>query len=649
MTLQEFAQQLVRFSFLAMAGLTFFDYLRRPNRTRLEISLLFGCFAPSLLWQALPETVRSSFPWASTLGSLAIVAHPYLLLRLVNRLRRVPPIVILGSLVGMLLSWGLLVAFPPPLPGPATLLIVVYFGLAEGYATVALLRGAASRRGLTRRRLQLAAAGSGWLATVILLAGVAVVIPPATAVTGPVGQALAVLSVLSYYAGFTPPRFLRRFWQFGEVYQFMRQSAGRSPEQRLGQLLDTLCPAATRAVGGLGSMVWLSADKAGLTYRKGDIPTSDEAAVRRLQDSLNQPGAQSDAEMQPVSNWRGGSSQGVAGPLEAAWLEIAPIAEPGRRWGVLIVFLRHESLFPEDDLELLTLMAEQTAAGLAGEELFRGQRELSGRLEDVNVDLQRQVRERERAEAEVRALNQELEGRIQEREAAYDELEAFSYSVSHDLRAPLRTIHGFARILMEEHGPAFPEEARRYVRLIDEGARQLGALIDELLTFSRLGRQSLQRRAVETAELVRDVVDRLRRENPDRDLTFAVGDLPPCDADPTMIHSVWSNLLSNAVKFTRPQERARIEIGAQPSADGPVYFVRDNGVGFEMEYAAKLFGVFQRLHRAEEFEGTGVGLAIVQRVIQRHGGRVWAESKNGQGAAFFFILGGPDGEHEPGS
>jgi light-regulated signal transduction histidine kinase (bacteriophytochrome) len=187
------------------------------------------------------------------------------------------------------------------------------------------------------------------------------------------------------------------------------------------------------------------------------------------------------------------------------------------------------------------------------------------------------------------------------------------------------------------------------VRLIDEGARQLGTLIDELLTFSQLGRQSLQRRAVETADVVRDLVDRLRRESPDRDLIFAVGDLPPCDADPTMIRSVWSNLLSNAVKFTRPQERARIEIGAQPSEDGPIYFVRDNGVGFEMEYADKLFGVFQRLHRAEDFEGTGVGLAIVQRVIQRHGGRVWAESKNGQGAAFFFILGGPDGEHEPGS
>ncbi|MGH2607380.1 MAG: sensor histidine kinase, partial [Anaerolineales bacterium] len=556
MTLQEFAQQLVRFSFLAMAGLTFLDYVRRPNRTRLEISLLFGCFAPSLLWQALPETVRSSFPWASTLGSLAIVAHPYLLLRLVNRLRNVPPIVIHGSLVGMLLSWGLLVLFPPPLPGPATLLIVAYFGLAEGYATVALLRGAASRRGLSRRRLQLAAAGSGWLAIVILLAGVAVVLPRVSAVTAPAGQALAILSVLSYYAGFTPPRFVRRFWQLGEVYQFMRQASGRSPEHRLSQLLDTLCPAATRAVGGVGSMVWLGADGAGLTYRKADIPVPDPAAVGRLQDTLNQPGGPIDAEMQPVETWRGGSSVGVADPLGAAWLEIVPIAEPGRTWGVLIVLLRHESLFPEDDLELLTLMAEQTAAGLAGEELFREQKELAGTLEDVNADLQRQIKERERAEAEVRALNQELEGRIQEREAAYDELEAFSYSVSHDLRAPLRTIHGFARILMEEHGPALPDDGRRYVRLIDEGARQLGTLIDELLDFSRLGRQSLQRRGVETAGLVRDVVDRLRRENPDRDLTFAVGDLPPCDADPPMIRSVWSNLLSNAVKFTRPRARA---------------------------------------------------------------------------------------------
>lgn len=648
MTLQEFAQQFVRFAFLAMAGLALSDYLRRPNRTRLDIAFLFGCFVPALFLQVLPATFRTSDPWISALGSLGVVAHPYLLLRLVNRLRRVPRLVMQGSGAGMLVSWFLLLAFRTPIPGAATLAIVLYFGLVEGYATVALLRGGASRRGLARRRLQLAAAGTAWLAIAILLAGAAVILPAAASVTGPLGQGLVILAVLSYYAGFTPPRFLRRFWQFGEVYQFIRQASGRAPEPRLTHLLDSLGPASTRAVGALGSMVWLGTDEAGLTYRNGDIPAPEEAAVSRLQSSLNRAGPPVEAETQPVSHWRSGSSLGLADRLGASWLEIVPIADSGRRWGMLIVFLQQESLFPEDDLELLALMAEQTADALAGAEAFRELRQLSERLGKVNADLRDQVAERERAEAEVRALNLELERRIREREAAYNELEAFSYSVSHDLRAPLRTIHGFARILLEEHGSVLPEGGRRYVGLIDEGALQLGNLIDELLTFSRLGRQSLQRRAVETADLVRDMVDRLRKENSDRDLTFALGDLPSCNADPTMIRSVWSNLLSNAVKFTRPRERARIEIGVQPAADGPVYFVRDNGVGFEMKYRDKLFGVFQRLHRAEDFEGTGVGLAIVERVIQRHGGRVWAESKNGEGAAFFFTLGGSDGEHEPG-
>jgi light-regulated signal transduction histidine kinase (bacteriophytochrome) len=208
----------------------------------------------------------------------------------------------------------------------------------------------------------------------------------------------------------------------------------------------------------------------------------------------------------------------------------------------------------------------------------------------------------------------------------------------------LRTIHGFSQILLDEHASQLPPEGQRYLRMVHSGAGQLGSLIDDLLTFSRLGRQALERKPVDTRRLVEQIIEHHQKDQPEREVEFALGELPPCEGDPSMIRSVWTNLLSNAVKFTRPRSPGRIEVGSSASPEGQVYFVRDNGVGFDMTYAHKLFGVFQRLHRSEDFEGTGVGLAIVQRVTSRHGGRVWAESKVGEGTTFFFTLGGANGD-----
>jgi signal transduction histidine kinase len=232
----------------------------------------------------------------------------------------------------------------------------------------------------------------------------------------------------------------------------------------------------------------------------------------------------------------------------------------------------------------------------------------------------------------------QLRQRAEELQAANSELEAFSYSVSHDLRAPLRAMDGFARILMTEEAGALSPTGHRHLNLVRENARQMGHLIDDLLSFARLGRQSLKRQAVEPAELVQQALESLEEERHGRQVEVLMCDLKTCAADPALLRQVWVNLLTNALKFTRQREVARIEIGCQPDGDETIYFVKDNGVGFDMRYAHKLFGVFQRLHRAEEYEGTGVGLAIVQRVIHRHGGRVWAEAEEGRGASFYFTL-----------
>ncbi len=198
---------------------------------------------------------------------------------------------------------------------------------------------------------------------------------------------------------------------------------------------------------------------------------------------------------------------------------------------------------------------------------------------------------------------------------------------------------GFSRILLDDLAGQLPPEAAGYLRTIRQNARQMAALIDDLLAFSRFGRLALTRQPVDTAALVREALDSLGDEQAGRKLELSIGPLPPCEGDPVLLKQVWVNLLSNALKFTRSRDVARIDICCEDRHGERVYVVRDNGVGFDMKYAGKLFGVFQRLHRPEEYEGTGVGLAIVQRIVQRHGGSVWAESAPDAGAAFFYTLG----------
>jgi len=246
------------------------------------------------------------------------------------------------------------------------------------------------------------------------------------------------------------------------------------------------------------------------------------------------------------------------------------------------------------------------------------------------------------SEARLRQLNGDLERRVHARTAELEtsnrELEAFSYSVSHDLRAPLRHIDGFADLLRRHTLSGVDDKARRYIETISEAAKTMGMLIDDLLSFSRMSRSEMQQRSVNVNELVAEVRAALGAETADREIVWDTPPLPAVFGDPAMLRIVLMNLLSNAVKYTRGRAPARITIGANDEEHETVLFVRDNGAGFDMAYRHKLFGVFQRLHSAEEFEGTGIGLANVNRIIQRHRGRVWAEADIGHGATFFIAL-----------
>lgn len=266
-------------------------------------------------------------------------------------------------------------------------------------------------------------------------------------------------------------------------------------------------------------------------------------------------------------------------------------------------------------------------------------RDAAGRLRGY-AKVTRDLTERKRAQEAVQHLNADLRRRTRDLTVANADLERFSYSVAHDLRAPVRHILGYCAILVDDHGPEFSEAARRCVEKVQESASRMGALVDDLLKLAQVGRAVPAYRPVELNAVVDEVVQQLKPEYDGRQIEWHIEAMPDVMCDPVLVKQLFINLLSNAVKYTRPRERAVIDVGSEAGGDGPVFHVADNGVGFDMKHASKLFGVFERLHSAHEFEGTGVGLAIVERIVRSHGGRVWAQAEPDRGATIYFTLEG---------
>jgi PAS domain S-box-containing protein len=319
----------------------------------------------------------------------------------------------------------------------------------------------------------------------------------------------------------------------------------------------------------------------------------------------------------------------------SASLMFAPLFAGDHVIGVISAQSYAPSAYTAEHLAWLVGAAHFAAIAIENARLFQAQ--------------QHELRERQRAEELVRQFNAELERRVAERtaelEATNRELESIAYTIAHDLRIPVRAMHGFAHVLKEDLAPLLEAQARHHLQRIIENARHMGQLVDDLLEFMRLSRAPLRPHLVNMYALAAEVITNLQAEHPARAVAVQIAELPECWADAALLQTVWRSLLSNAFKYTRSCDVARIEVGMLVSGSEPVYFVRDNGVGFDMRYVDKLFNVFQRLHRAEEFEGTGVGLAIVHRIIHRHGGRIWAEAEVDKGATFYFTLGPfPEGQ-----
>lgn len=627
---------ITRGSFFLLAVLSLADFLRHRNRARLDIALLFNTLNLAFVVQTLYETdLLPAIDWLSIVALMALLAHPYLSLRLVEHFRTVPRPIKLIGLGGMLLSWVLLILFVYTAPGLVILVIVAHFIIADGYATWAFIQGARTTGGVTRQRLRLAAWASGLLGVTMVLSGIQNFLPEISELLVTLIRIGVTGTGVMYYLAFASPRWLRRTWQLSDIYSFLQTGLQLLATQRTDDFLASVCVSATRIVDGSASlmMLWQEAEQQ-FTAKVADRPELASAVLPLDGPTVKKVWDQKQAAVFQMQQPQGNTTlKRLMMDIGASHVYLVPITSDQQAWGLLIVFLPHGSLFVDEDVALLKLFAGYSALSLEHGQLVTEQRALVAQL-------QNEVTEHKHAQEQILRLNDVLEQHAVELQNANQELEAFSYSVSHDLRAPLRAADGFSRILLEDYAAELSAEAIRYLNLVRTNTQHMGHLIDELLTFSRLSRQPLNTQPVAPREIVERVLEDLRAVHQDRQIELVIGELPDCEADPGLLQQVYVNLLENAFKFTRQCEVARIEVDAFQQDDETVYFIRDNGVGFDMRYVNKLFGVFQRLHRAEDYEGTGVGLATVQRIIRRHGGRIWAESEVNQGTTFYFTLRG---------
>jgi signal transduction histidine kinase len=604
LALQTFLEWFTHGAIVLLAILTVVQWLRWRDRVSLDIALVFGTLALVTLLELSSHFVRVEAEWLRTFGLSVFLAHPFLLLRVVSHFRPVSRALKAIAFAGVVFSILSLWLAEQPFQRPALIVpAAAYFVLLLEYVASVFRRGARAAGGVTHWRMIHATWGA-FLLSVGFVLGVLIALFPRTSEGAAAFIPLAALgSALNYYVAFAPPAWLRRLWQSSELYGLLAETSERRATPTEDEILKRLCGFVMSAVGANGAAVALWEDE-----RK-------QLITRLSRWGYLEPGRPV-PEGRLLDAWRGDTAmlvrnyEWVLPGGRPGSVYVVPIPSAVAPRGLLFVVLPKGALFVTDDLALLRVCCRETAVQLDNVTMLAQQRTLIGDLATRTDQLT--------------ALNKELE--------------AFSYSVSHDLRAPLRHIAGFTELLQKSKGPALDEPRRRYLRLVSEAAVRMGELIDSLLVFSRMGRAEMLQTQVDLGAIVRVAQRDVSEADPNRTVRWVVRPLPHVTGDPSMLQLVFTNLLSNAFKYTRNRQDARIEVGWSDAPDEVIVFVRDNGVGFDMAYADRLFGVFQRLHRAEEFEGTGIGLANVQRIVARHGGRVWAQSAPEEGATFFVAL-----------
>ena len=594
-------------AFAAIAVLTVRDWLVTRDMSRMYLALAIGSLAAVSILGQVGKVLGPSFASASAyvtitiflVSGLALLLFRHAVIPLKPRTLRV--------VVGIVVATGLLEiavqaifgrTAPKPLQLVAAAAFVLVWSGCVGEPSIRLWFAARRRTVVQRARMR--ALSLGYLAIVALLLAAVLTASLAAKPAIQIGFALATIAIVPLlYAGFVPPTWLRRTWRQSEEDKFQQ---------------------ATRDI------VMFASDPAAL-------------ATRSLDWAIRLTGADAGLFMSGARTIL--ATQGLAAD-DAATLLAAAAAAGGRAVVPLGGTPPRSAMIAKldvNDAAIVLLGGPFTPVVGSDEEAWLQQYAamVSTGLERVRL-VEALAQTNSQLEDKVREVTQ----RTQQLEAANRELDAFSYTISHDLRAPLRAVSGFTAILFEEYTDAMPAEALGYLKRVKDSGEHMGHLVDDLLAFSRLGRQALRTQRTSIRGIVQRCLEQLSPAREGRQVEVVIGDLPDAECDPALLEQVFINLLSNAYKYSRRRENARVEVGTLEgnASEGPTYFVRDNGAGFDMEYAGKLFGVFQRMHRSEDFEGTGVGLAIVHRIVERHGGRIWAEAKVDGGATFYFTLKG---------
>jgi len=610
------ALQLVSAIAFGLVGLaSIIDWARHRGRSRAALALaLGGLGAVSLIGQLTQHYPNLQYP-TSFLTVPLFLASGYGLLLFRNELIPYRRWIFFGA-TGLVVITALATLVAEGLAGPqpaqpkstaevdpklliAIILFLLVWAVCIVQPAISLFIHSRGRPAVQRARIRSLSLAYGTI-IVVLAVDIAVLSATGFKTTGNLGlqiatEVIVIATAPLMYFSFSPPTTLRQIWRSREEEQ-LRQS--------LHDLLLATPDRTELATKALGWVIRLVGAEGGLI--------ADSQRLLAVQDL---EGPEAEELRRGASELMGRGLLPMSGRRSAFRV---PLSLADGEGSVVLVSGPFTPLFGDDEFGHVELYTVSLAAAMDRASLI-------AELRQNQASLERRVAERT---AELQATNKELE--------------AFSYTVSHDLRQPLRAIDGFSRALTEGlDAQALDSQTHHYLDAISRNAQQMGRLIDSLLGFSRLSRQALQPRRISPQPIVRQVADSFLEQANGHAPTIEIGELPLCSADPVLLEQVFTNLIGNAVKFSAKKEDPAVEIGARTEADGTViYFVRDNGAGFDMKYADKLFGVFQRLHNQRDFEGSGAGLAIVQRIVHRHGGRVWAEGEVGKGATFYFTLAG---------
>jgi signal transduction histidine kinase len=598
---------------LAIAGLALKDWLgRRSDAGRGYLALAIGCLGivsvMSHLTPAVPAALRGPVGDLSLVvfmaSGLALLLFRDTVIPLGRRLKAgavaTTGAVALASIVVQLPSG----TNPQYTPAQFAVLIalVILWCLSVGEPSVRMWLIARRLPAVQQARLRALSLGYGVIVAILVSA-----VAAGSAATTPAvqfGIALASLALVPLlYAGFAPPTWLRRAWRHGEEQQF---------QHAIHDLLIFSPDRTTLAAKALEWALRMAGARQGFIAFPGTTIIASHGITVEEADRLSRE-IGNRAGILMLRSDRDAIQPAIATPLvtENATGIVVLLAGP------------FTPVFGADEVAWIGQYAALVATGLERVVLIE-------KMEDLNRQLADTV--------------QQVTSQKTELEAANRELEAYSYTISHDLRAPLRAINGFTAILLEEHAGELSASAGDFLRRVGASGKHMSVLVDDLLAFSRLGRQALRKQSVDTTQVARQAWDQVRAGADGRPVDIHIADLPISESDPVLLEQVFANLLSNALKYSRGRPSTTIEVGAQVDRSGEaVFYVKDNGVGFDMQYVGKLFRVFERLHRNDQYEGTGVGLATVQRIVQRHGGRVWAEAAPDKGATFYFTL---KGAHE---